>query len=436
MVEAPEVPVWLFIVSAFAGGLTVSLDPGLAGEALRVEVTGAPADRPIALFLGTEGAGPGACPGMLRGACLGLLGRPRRAASGPANALGRARFSVATPPTPGAELCVQAAGLPLAGPAFLSPAVCVVLDGDSDGDGVPDSEDACIGDDRIDGDRDGVPDACDPCPEDAPDDPDGDGACGWAPAPCSDDGDEVIRVDELNTCLAALGAEFSEVEYIEVEYGFTDYLDAMCASFGYGTYLEPFGADECGGFGPGAFMYPSYCGYGWLGAGCYNGCGNDNYPGFVCRPRPEDRDRDGVLTPEDCDDGDPTIYPGAPEICGDGIDQDCVGGDVFCPGDESCIDPDGDRIIRVADLNLCLEGLGAEFSEVQYIEVAYGFTEYLDEVCDRFGYGPYLEPWGDDLCDGFGPGAYMYPSYCGFGWLGAGCYNGCGNDNYPGFVCL
>ena len=52
---------------------------------------------------------------------------------------------------------------------------------------------------------------------------------------------------------------------------------------GYEAYLEPFGEDSCGGFGPGAYMYPSYCGFGWLGEGCYNGCGNDNYPGFVCR---------------------------------------------------------------------------------------------------------------------------------------------------------
>ena len=44
-----------------------------------------------------------------------------------------------------------------------------------------------------------------------------------------------------------------------------------------------------------------------------------------------DADDDGVQRPLDCDDGNPAVKPGAPDKPGDGIDQDCAGGDAPYP---------------------------------------------------------------------------------------------------------
>jgi len=92
-------------------------------------------------------------------------------------------------------------------------------------------------------------------------------------------------------------------------------------------------------------------------------------------------------------------------------------------------------MITVKELNSCLKALGAIFSNVQYIEVAYGHTDYLDNICDAFGLGLYAGPVGSDACYGGGANAMMYPSHCSQGWLGDMCNNGCGYDNYDAFDC-
>ena len=54
-------------------------------------------------------------------------------------------------------------------------------------------------------------------------------------------------------------------------------------------------------------------------------------------PRTIDNDGDGSTDLVDCDDSDPTVYPSAPEIPYDGIDQDCDG--------EDLVDVDGDGYV-------------------------------------------------------------------------------------------
>jgi hypothetical protein len=53
-----------------------------------------------------------------------------------------------------------------------------------------------------------------------------------------------------------------------------------------------------------------------------------------------DLDGDGVKGDQDCDDANARVYPGAPEICYDGIDNNCNGtAEEGCP---ECVDVDGD----------------------------------------------------------------------------------------------
>lgn len=57
-----------------------------------------------------------------------------------------------------------------------------------------------------------------------------------------------------------------------------------------------------------------------------------------------DADGDGVTDCTDCDDADPTVYPGAPPVCGDGVANDCSsrGEDALCGGLGTFVSERGD----------------------------------------------------------------------------------------------
>ncbi len=54
----------------------------------------------------------------------------------------------------------------------------------------------------------------------------------------------------------------------------------------------------------------------------------------------EDADGDGSPCESDCNDFDESVFPGADEVCGDGVDQDCDGADEDCPEDTDSGEPD------------------------------------------------------------------------------------------------
>jgi hypothetical protein len=55
----------------------------------------------------------------------------------------------------------------------------------------------------------------------------------------------------------------------------------------------------------------------------------DNGDISLITPSAVDEDEDNYTVDEDCDDHDASIFPGAPEVPDDGIDQDCNGLDAF-----------------------------------------------------------------------------------------------------------
>lgn len=98
---------------------------------------------------------------------------------------------------------------------------------------------------------------------------------------------------------------------------------------------------------PDAIVTPDDTGPLTCTGGCNDGlaCTTDRCVMGVCMPTPVDGDGDGQLAPEcrgtDCNDSNGSIFRGAPEVCGDMIDNNC---DTLV--DEGCAPPDNCETAR------------------------------------------------------------------------------------------
>lgn len=105
----------------------------------------------------------------------------------------------------------------------------------------------------------------------------------------------------------------------------------------------------------------------------------------------QDRDEDGYMETEDCDDWDADIHPGAVEICGDGIDQDCDGngycdtdadGDGFTDREGDC--NDNDATIYPNAVDICEDGIDQDCKEGDaFCPLENGCMQYTSRVDEQ-----------------------------------------------------
>lgn len=101
-----------------------------------------------------------------------------------------------------------------------------------------------------------------------------------------------------------------------------------------------------------------------------------------------DADGDGYDAPEDCDDADPTSFPGAEDVPDDGVDQDCDGIDA-CVVDNMYEYVDIESDVDVAQyLNLCADGWDG-VTTIDITNTTLVDLSFLSCICavDHHGYG-------------------------------------------------
>jgi hypothetical protein len=107
------------------------------------------------------------------------------------------------------------------------------------------------------------------------------------------------------------------------------YTQADNERWGWASPLDARGGDDYGSFGGGT---PN-CNNQYGSPPTYNGVWGSPPASSPGGPAPNpgtpavDADKDSISPPADCDDTNSRVYPGAPEVANDGIDQDCNGAD-------------------------------------------------------------------------------------------------------------
>ena len=130
-----------------------------------------------------------------------------------------------------------------------------------------------------------------------------------------------------------------------------------------------------------------------------------------------DGDGDGSTDVQDCDDANPDVRPGATEIAGNGVDEDCSGGDLIKPLEERDSDGDGtpDSVDPAPNDPEIPNAFGTDHSNNSIIGTAAGET-----ICGLLG---------DDVIRALGGNDTVYGDLCGVKAKLVGAQSGSGGKD-------